>query len=52
VSCNTNPSVPSIAKGWCVACAVKPAAERGACVKCLASNKLTSAYDYKQKCKL
>lgn len=52
VACNTNPAVQSIAKSWCIACSIKPASEREACVKCLASNKLTSAYDYKAKCKL
>lgn len=52
VACNTNPAVPSLAKGWCIACSTKPAAEREACVKCLAANKLTSAYDYKAKCKI
>lgn len=52
VSCNTNPLVSSVAKSWCVACALKPSNARGGCIKCLSSNKLPNTYGYKDKCSI
>lgn len=52
VACNTNPLVPTVAKSWCVACAIKAAGQQESCVKCLGANKLTNTGDYRTKCSI
>jgi hypothetical protein len=52
VACNTSPATPVAAKSWCLSCSLAASSGGSSCVKCLQSNKLVSADDYRKACKL